>query len=66
MITGLGDLHARRARGDALSQPAREGAGGRALGAVDGPGDHALVRHRQALRTGELADGVLSRSGAQT
>ena len=44
----------------------RDDADGRVRGAVNGLGDRALVGRRQYLRTGELAGGVLSRSGAQT
>jgi hypothetical protein len=35
-------------------------------GAVDGPGERAMVGRRQALRASGLSDGLLSRSGAQT
>ena len=66
MATGPGDLPARCVGCDALPQPSPGDAGGRAPGAVDGPGDRALVGRRQALRVGELADGILSSSGAQT
>ena len=66
MITAPGDLHARSVRWDALPQPLREDADGPAPGAVDGLGDRALVGRRQALRAGELADGILGSSGAQT
>ena len=66
MITGPGELHARCVRCDALPQPSHGDADNRAAGAVDGTGDRALVGRRQALRAGELADGMLSRGGAQT
>ena len=66
MTTGPGELHPRSVRCDALRQPSHGDADGRAPGAVDGPGDRALVGRRQALRANELADGILSRSGAQT
>ena len=66
MTTGLGELHARSVRCDALRQPSHGDADDRAPGAFDGPGDRALVGRRQSLRTGELAGGMLSRSGAQT
>ena len=66
MITGPGELHARCVRCDALPQPSHGDADDRAPGAFDGPGDRALVGRRQALRAGELADGILSSSGAQT
>jgi hypothetical protein len=66
MTTGPGDLSARCVRCDALPQPSHGDADGRALGVVDGSGDRALVGRRQALWASELADGILSRSGAQT
>ena len=66
MNTGPGDLHARCVRCEARPQPSHGDADGRAPGAVDGPGDRALVGRRQALRASELADERLSRSGAQT
>ena len=66
MTTGPGELHARSVRCDALPQPPHGDADNRAAGAVDGPGDRALVGRRQALRAGELADGILGSSGAQT
>ena len=65
MITGLGGLTARCVRRGALFQPSHEDADDRALGAVDGPGDRALIGRRQALWASELADRTLS-SGAQT
>jgi hypothetical protein len=66
MTIGPGDLHARCVGCDALPQPSHGDADDRAPGAVDGPGNRALVGRRQALRASELADGILSRSGAQT
>ena len=66
MTTGPGDLHARCVGCDALPQPSHGDADDRAPGAVDGPGDRAFVGRRQALRATELADGMLSRSGART
>jgi hypothetical protein len=66
MNTGPGDLHARCVRCEARPQPSHGDADGRAPGAVDGPGDRALVGRRQALRASELADEILSPSGAQT
>jgi hypothetical protein len=66
MTTGPGDLHARRVRRGAPLLPSDGDADDRAPGVVDGPGDRALVGRRQALRAGELADGTLSSSGAQT
>jgi len=65
MTSGPGELHARSVRCDALRQPSHGDADGRAPGAVDGPGDRALVGRRQALWAGELADGMLSSGGAQ-
>jgi hypothetical protein len=66
MITGPGDLRARYERRDALPQPSHGDADDRASGAVNGPVDRALAGRRQALRTSELTDGILNRSGAQT
>jgi hypothetical protein len=66
MTTGPGELHARSVRCDALRQPSHGDADDRAPGAVGGLGDRALVGRRQALRAGELGDGMLSSSGAQT
>ena len=66
MTTGPGELHAHSVGCDGLPQPSHGDADDRAPGAFDGPGDRALVGRRQYLRTGELAGGVLSRSGAQT
>ena len=60
MTVGLGELDARSVRCDAMSQPSHGDADERAAGAVDGPGDRALVGRRQALRAGELPDGILS------
>ena len=62
MTTGPGELHARCGRCDALPQPSQGDADDWAAGAVDGPGDRALVGRRRVLRAGE----VLSSSGAQT
>jgi hypothetical protein len=66
MITGSGDLHARCVGCDALLQPSYGDAHDRSPGAVDGPGDRALVGRRQVVWAGDLADGKLSSSGAQT
>jgi hypothetical protein len=67
MTIGPGDLHARCVGCDALPQPSPHGdADDRAPGVVDGPGDRVLVGRRLALQASELADGILSRSGAQT
>jgi hypothetical protein len=66
MITGSSGLHARCVRRRALSQPSHGDADDRAPAAVDGPGDRAPVERREALRISELADGILSGSGAQT
>jgi hypothetical protein len=66
MITGPGQLHAHSVDRDALWQASPEDAGDRALRAVYGPSECALVQRRQALRAGELADGIFSSSGAQT
>jgi hypothetical protein len=66
MTTGPGELRARCVRCDALPQPSYGDADDRAPGAVDGHGDRGLLGRRQALRAGELADGILSSSGAQT
>jgi hypothetical protein len=66
MITCPGGQHARCVGRDALPQSPHRDAADRAPGAVDRPGDRALVRRRQALRPGELADGTLSSSGART
>ena len=65
MTTGLGDLHARCVPRDSLLQPLHGDGDDRGPGAVDGPGNGALVRRRQALRVSELAGGMLSRSGAR-
>jgi hypothetical protein len=61
MTTGPGELHAHCVG----CKPSHGDADERAPSAVDGPGDRALVGRRQALRAGELADGILSSSGAQ-
>ena len=66
MLTYPDDLRALWIHCDALPQPSHGDADDRAAGAVDGPGDRALVGRRQALRAGELADGILGSSGAQT
>jgi hypothetical protein len=66
MATGPGGLYARCVGSDALPQLSHGGTDGRAPGAVDDPGDSALVGRRRALQASELADGILSSSGAQT
>ena len=66
MITCPGDLRAGCIRRDALLQLWHGDPDDAALGAVDGPGDRASVGGHQALRAGELADGILGRGGAQT
>ena len=65
MTTVPGELHAHSVGCDALPQPSHGDADDRALGAVDGPGERALVGGRQALRASELANGIVGRSGAQ-
>jgi len=65
MITGLGGQTARCVRRGALLQPSPEDADGRAPGAVDGPGERALMGRPESLLASELADRTLS-SGAQT
>jgi hypothetical protein len=66
MITNPGELLAHSVGCDALLQASHGDADDRAPGAGDGPGDRVFVGRRQALRVGELADGMLSSSGAQT
>jgi len=65
MATGPGELPAHSVGCVALPQASYRDTDVRAPGAVDGPGDPALVGRRQALWAGELADGMLSSGGAQ-
>ena len=62
MVTTPRDLHARCVACDALPQPWPGYVDDRDFGAVDGPGDNALVGRRQALRASEM----LSCRGGQT
>jgi hypothetical protein len=66
MITGPGRPPAGCGGCNALPQPSHGDADDRAPGALDGADDRASVGRRQALRAGDLADGLRIRSGAQT
>lgn len=65
MITGPGGGQARCVRCDALPPASHGDAEDRAAGAVDGAGDRDWLGRRRSRRTGELAGGMLGRSGAQ-
>jgi hypothetical protein len=66
MSSGASDFDPRSVCRDALPQLSRGNRGDRFPGAVDGCGDHASVGYRRALQASQLAEGMLSRGGAQT